>query len=222
MATLVRLKFLSGLEEPEDLMCMWARAGRAMCRGADGTADTATDAMIWTLVEPGVAIVASSLATIRPLLRAMRIKGFLSTDKTPSTGISGGGRSGYKNGSSRNTTGRRSMPGLGPNDVSLERVGKGEERRGDGYGASSEGQWRGGSHDGTSTHTHTHMHTHAVDGHDVEAARHSDSKSDMFVIEGGRHSSTWSAQELGAGSQSAEDLSHLEEQSQGLGVSTRR
>lgn len=36
--------------------------------------------MIWTIIEPGVAIVASSLATIRPLLRAMRIRGFESTD----------------------------------------------------------------------------------------------------------------------------------------------
>lgn len=37
--------------------------------------------MIWTLIEPGVAIVASSLATIRPLLRALRVRGFESTDQ---------------------------------------------------------------------------------------------------------------------------------------------
>jgi hypothetical protein len=35
-----------------------------------------TDAMIWTLVEPGVAITAASLATIRPLLRRFNISGF--------------------------------------------------------------------------------------------------------------------------------------------------
>lgn len=35
--------------------------------------------MIWTIIEAGLAIVASSLATIRPLLRAMRIRGFEST-----------------------------------------------------------------------------------------------------------------------------------------------
>lgn len=35
--------------------------------------------MVWTLVEPGVAIVASSLVTIRPLLRQLRLKGFEST-----------------------------------------------------------------------------------------------------------------------------------------------
>lgn len=37
--------------------------------------------MVWTLIEPGVAIVASSLATIRPLLRAMKIKGFESAER---------------------------------------------------------------------------------------------------------------------------------------------
>jgi hypothetical protein len=44
-----------------------------------------TDAMVWTLVEPGVAIVASSLATIRPLLRALRIRGFESTGRAAAT-----------------------------------------------------------------------------------------------------------------------------------------
>lgn len=36
--------------------------------------------MVWTIIEPGLAIVASSLATIRPLLRAMRVRGFESTE----------------------------------------------------------------------------------------------------------------------------------------------
>lgn len=36
--------------------------------------------MVWTLIEPGVAIIASSLATIRPLLRAMGIRGFQFTE----------------------------------------------------------------------------------------------------------------------------------------------
>jgi hypothetical protein len=42
--------------------------------------------MVWTIVEPGLAIVASSLATIRPLLRAMRVRGF--DYSTNTTGIS--------------------------------------------------------------------------------------------------------------------------------------
>jgi hypothetical protein len=37
--------------------------------------------MVWTLVEPGVAISAASLVTIRPLLRALNISGFDATDE---------------------------------------------------------------------------------------------------------------------------------------------
>lgn len=55
--------------------------------------------MVWTLVEPGVAIVAASLATIRPLLRAMRVTGFDSTDHTGPSGVrSGTNRSGTNRG----------------------------------------------------------------------------------------------------------------------------
>lgn len=70
--------------------------------------------MVWTLVEPGVAIIASSLATIRPLLRRMRVRGFESTGRThPSTGFS-----------SSHTTKRQTvtMPGHGHQDVSLDDV----------------------------------------------------------------------------------------------------
>ncbi|KAK7745157.1 hypothetical protein SLS62_009870 [Diatrype stigma] len=58
IATLVRLKFLADLMNTSDIL------------------HNGTDAMVWTLIEPGVAIIASSLATIRPLLRAMGIRGF--------------------------------------------------------------------------------------------------------------------------------------------------
>lgn len=34
--------------------------------------------MVWTLVEPGVAIIAASLVTIRPLLRTLKLHGFSS------------------------------------------------------------------------------------------------------------------------------------------------
>lgn len=58
--------------------------------------------MVWTLIEPGVAIVASSLVTIRPLLRQMRFKGFESSEHSRSGGFwarygrSGGDRYGNK------------------------------------------------------------------------------------------------------------------------------
>jgi hypothetical protein len=41
--------------------------------------DTGTTAMVWTLVEPGVAITAACLVTIRPLLRTLKMRGFEST-----------------------------------------------------------------------------------------------------------------------------------------------
>ncbi|KAF4960569.1 hypothetical protein FSARC_10442 [Fusarium sarcochroum] len=100
VATLVRLRFLADLTDTEDILF----AG--------------TDAMVWTLIEPGVAIVASSLATIRPLLRAMKIRGFESTDHTYGTGHSAAVRS---NGPRSKPT-VMAMPGFGPDDVSLNNV----------------------------------------------------------------------------------------------------
>nr|RBQ89870.1 hypothetical protein FVER53263_08029 [Fusarium verticillioides] len=97
VATLVRLRFLADLTDTEDILF----AG--------------TDAMVWTLIEPGVAIVASSLATIRPLLRAMRIRGFESTENTYGTGHSAAVRSN----ANRSKAAILIMPGFGPEDVSL-------------------------------------------------------------------------------------------------------
>ncbi|WAO93773.1 Hypothetical protein NCS54_01132800 [Fusarium falciforme] len=98
IATLVRLRFLADLTDTDDILF----AG--------------TDAMVWTLIEPGVAIIASSLATIRPLLRAMKIRGFESTGNTYGTGHSAAMRS------NANRSKPGVMPGFGPNDVSLMNV----------------------------------------------------------------------------------------------------
>lgn len=68
IATLIRIKFLADLTNLDDLLF------------------ATTDTMIWTIVEPGVAIVASSLITIRPLLRAWRVRGFQSTEHSKRTG----------------------------------------------------------------------------------------------------------------------------------------
>jgi hypothetical protein len=73
--------------------------------------------MVWTLIEPGVAIVAASLVTIRPLLQTMRVKGFRSPENSrnirmqdpnqPRTGT--GGARAY---------GRTGMPGFaGPGNT---------------------------------------------------------------------------------------------------------
>lgn len=58
VATLVRLKYLVDLTTDHDILY----------RG--------TEAMVWTLVEPGVAIIAASLVTVRPLLRTLDLSGF--------------------------------------------------------------------------------------------------------------------------------------------------
>ncbi|KJZ73135.1 hypothetical protein HIM_07519 [Hirsutella minnesotensis 3608] len=72
IATVVRFKYLNGLNQWNDLSY------------------SLTDAVVWTLIEPGVAILATSLATIRPLLRILQIKGFKSSDSsaTTTTGLS--------------------------------------------------------------------------------------------------------------------------------------
>ncbi|KAI0396141.1 hypothetical protein F5Y17DRAFT_465320 [Xylariaceae sp. FL0594] len=94
IATLIRLKFLSDLTDVSDIL----HAG--------------TDAMTWTLVEPGIAISAASLATIRPLLRRMRITGFTSSERSRTTGH----RSQDQGSRIRRAS---KMPGFGSQDVTL-------------------------------------------------------------------------------------------------------
>ncbi|KAI5461187.1 hypothetical protein BGZ63DRAFT_453992 [Mariannaea sp. PMI_226] len=99
IATLIRLRFLSDLTDTADILF----AG--------------TNAMVWTLVEPGVAIIASSLATIRPLLRAWKIKGFTSTGSTYGTSLSATIRC-----DTIRPKGGSNMPGFGPHDISLVNI----------------------------------------------------------------------------------------------------
>lgn len=99
--------------------------------------------MVWTLVEPGVAIVASSLVTIRPLLRKMRLKGFESTERSRGlqyTGQSGslGATAGSRGGvTTRSGTRRSGMPGYGPGSSiklgDMESGGGGGGGKGGGY-----------------------------------------------------------------------------------------
>ncbi|KAF2969383.1 hypothetical protein GQX73_g4190 [Xylaria multiplex] len=94
IATLIRLKFLADLTDVSDILF----AG--------------TDAMIWTIVEPGIAISAASLATIRPLLRRWRIRGFTHSERSRGTGAPS------QDQGSRIKKANK-MPGFGPNDVTL-------------------------------------------------------------------------------------------------------
>ncbi|KAI5924832.1 hypothetical protein F4810DRAFT_709402 [Camillea tinctor] len=94
IATLIRLKFLSDLEDMSDILF-------------DGT-----DAMVWTLIEPGIAITAASLVTIRPLLRKWKLKGFTSTGNSRPTAASSAHPISRTHRSSK-------MPGFGSQDMTL-------------------------------------------------------------------------------------------------------
>jgi hypothetical protein len=74
VATLIRLKYLFELGDYSDGLY------------------TATHAMVWTLIEPGIAIIAASLVTIRPLLHKWHVSGFGSSKNTSNYGLSGYGR----------------------------------------------------------------------------------------------------------------------------------
>ncbi|EHK50607.1 uncharacterized protein TrAtP1_011128 [Trichoderma atroviride] len=103
VATLIRIRYLTVMKDLDDLLF------------------AATQVMTWTVIEPGVAIIAASLATIRPLLRAWRVHGFASTFRSRS-------RTAHSTPSAyaRQTTENRSTPVIdhifGPDDVSLKSV----------------------------------------------------------------------------------------------------
>ena len=145
VATLIRLKFLSDLTDLSDILrrssllprscltsnCVWLTAFLP-----PPPPDGGTDSMVWTLVEPGVAIVASSLVTIRPLLRALKVRGFTSsgTSKQQQTGPFSNGQP-----KSRATRSKGAMPGFGSKDVTLIDIELGHSRNGSLPGAGDFG-----------------------------------------------------------------------------------
>lgn len=170
--------------------------------------------MVWTLIEPGVAIIASSLATIRPLLRRMRVRGFESTDRTPSNGAA-----------SSHTHTKRTvsfMPGHGPNDVSLDDVANDTSdlpkkttaisTRQVGFDAYHQARQ-------IPRKEATKTWINAPEANQVR--RPSDAPSEIYVIEGVKHSPNWSEQD---GDRSVDEMHDLEEQSQEYrhGISSRR
>jgi hypothetical protein len=77
--------------------------------------------MVWTLIEPGVAIVAASLVTIRPLLHQLKIRGFGSTDPSYAKSRSGPNnpRSRITDHSGAGNSRNRNVPGSRPGDLTL-------------------------------------------------------------------------------------------------------
>ncbi|RDA82643.1 hypothetical protein CP532_0923 [Ophiocordyceps camponoti-leonardi (nom. inval.)] len=108
VATLVRLKFLDGLKQMDDLSY------------------TASDTLIWSIIEPGVAIFASSMATIRPLLRFCKIKGFTTQFTKSRTGDE---KTQAKGDPNEDDTGKKpgepGAPGLNISEISLNSPGGG-------------------------------------------------------------------------------------------------
>ncbi|KAF4985943.1 hypothetical protein FGRMN_11046 [Fusarium graminum] len=181
IATLVRLRYLTDLTETSDILF----AG--------------TDAMVWTLIEPGVAIVASSLATIRPLLRAMKIRGFESTDSIYSTGHSAG----VASNPNRAKSGVSVMPGFGPDDVTLSTI-------------THQNKTNGRAH---SDDIHILPPRNLVDG-PLSPGQMSIVKSEVLVIQSnGSPSSSWHSQTERSPSSSFDQLHDLEAQSQDIGRS---
>lgn len=170
--------------------------------------DAGTDAMVWTLVEPGVAIVASSLATIRPLLRAMRISGFESQPDTYGTGRSSGSRSAYNY--LQQYKAKRASAALpahyGPRDpITEDDI---ENEGGTTIEMDSKNPFSSAREVGDSTVgelTDTNYTSHRVSIKKPGGPVASDSLSEVYVIEGNRSASltsAWSEHHMRAGSSS--------------------
>ncbi|RDW59065.1 hypothetical protein BP5796_11989 [Coleophoma crateriformis] len=72
VATLVRLVYLANVANFDDILY------------------TATDTMLWTIAEPGIGIIAASVMTLRPLLRAMKVSGFSTAEPSGKSNTGGG------------------------------------------------------------------------------------------------------------------------------------
>ncbi|KAI1330141.1 integral membrane family protein [Xylariaceae sp. FL0255] len=106
IATLIRLKFLADLTDTQlTYFVSLSRFSEKNLRVAG------TDVMVWTLVEPGIAITAASLVTVCPLLRKSRIGGFTSSERSTITGDGG-----YHDRASKRIS---NMPGFGSKELTL-------------------------------------------------------------------------------------------------------
>jgi hypothetical protein len=142
--------------------------------------------MVWTLIEPGVAIVASSLVTIRPLLRAWRIRGFQSTENSKRTGATS-----YGHPASRTNRSNGGMPGFGSRDVTLVDVESAHTKNGNDYSSSDFGLATNRSKN-SRTGQMLRISETPIDI-EVEPSKYSDGKprpitirSEMYIIEGAR------------------------------------
>ncbi|KAK6219649.1 integral membrane family protein [Colletotrichum tabaci] len=189
IATLIRLKFLADLSDLTDILFM------------------GTDAMVWTLIEPGAAIVASSLVTVRPLLRAWRLSGFTSTDRTP--GMSGAISGGMRSGTAR--TAPRSAPRHDPygvddgdTDLELNDMVKDEPMPRPAPQIGYPSQYAQAGLERTRGQFNPDFMK------PPNQRRGSLAKSEMYVIEGDKASDIWRGDRIGSPSASSVDLEGLD------------
>lgn len=183
--------------------------------------------MVWTLVEPGVAIVAASLATIRPLLRAMRVRGFDSTDHTYGSGRSANSRTPKRASAHPGAAVIGSaMPGYGPDDVSLHDVERTADKKQQHVNATttphSDSRNLIPRNVGLSFGGSDQRDRGSPRFRNGAERRPSDPKSEVYVIEGNRPSPTWSGQDGLSLTPSLEQIHQLDAQNQGTGFDGRR
>ena len=164
--------------------------------------------MVWTLVEPGVAIVAASLVTIRPLLRKMRLKGFESTAPTEVAGA----RSGTNRSRSKRPVDQPGlMPGFGPEEVTLVDLEAGIKSRDSvlvkhkGTRQRSEDGYR---QPGLASQGNPEPNTKL--GSDSGIRPPSGTRSEILLIEGDRMLDRWSGTRLGSPSEMSYDTDALD------------
>ncbi|KAK1971301.1 integral membrane family protein [Colletotrichum sublineola] len=197
IATLIRLRYLAGLSDVADILF------------------TGTDPMVWTLVEPGVAIVASSLVTVRPLLRAWRISGFTSNNQTP--GMSGAISGEMRSGTVRSTA--RPIPrndpygagDVGTIEIELAGIVKQEPKP----WSNPQIEYRGPFAQVGFKVVGEQIRANPTARPDWERRR--SSNGTMYGVEGGNASGTWRSDRIGSQSVSSIELDGLDAQSQRSG-----
>ncbi|KAK1984347.1 integral membrane family protein [Colletotrichum cereale] len=203
IATLIRLKYLADLNDVADILCT-------------APALTGTNPMVWTLVEPGVAIVASSLVTVRPLLRAWRLSGFTSTDQTH--GMSGAISGGMRSGTARSAAWpipRNDTCGAGDGDTTTElELGGMDKHEPKPWSYSRIGDTAPFAQVDSEV-VGGQVHANSMAPPDREWRRSSDGT--MHIIEGGKASDNWRNDRTGLQSVSSVDLDGLDAQSQHSG-----
>lgn len=158
--------------------------------------------MVWTLIEPGIAIVAASMATIRPLLRRMRVRGFESTDN-PST-------YGHNSAFSTSRKGRSRAGSVPLQDVTLQDLDAKT-------GPSTTTKTKPKPEITVQSFTFTELNK-SLPVLPENDPRLSAVPSEVYPIQGDAKSPSWSADQPSPGSRSFEQIHDLEAQNQDGGL----